>query len=124
MPLTPLQTLQSYPAHGYTLGSAIASRAGAAPERPFLVCNGRTWSWGAFAALVDNTARMLLANGIKRGERVGIMARNSEKHVVLLAALARIHAIMVPVNPDFGVSEAGYVFAHAELSAIACDRER
>src|SRR5262245_50886965 len=100
MPLTPLQTLRSYAPHGYTLASAIASRAAAAPERPFLVCNGRTWSWGEFAALVDKTARMFVNRGIKRGERVGIMGRNSEKHVVLLAALARIRAIMVPVNPD------------------------
>jgi carnitine-CoA ligase len=120
--LTPRETLLSYAAHDYTLPSAIASRAARAPERPFLVCEGRTWSWHETAVLVERTAQMLSARGIKRGDRVGVMARNSEKHFVLLAALARIRAIMVPTNPDFTVGEAGYVFEHAQVTAIACDK--
>ena len=33
----------------------------------------------------------------------------------MLFALARIGAIMVPVNPEFGVEEARYVLQHAQV---------
>jgi crotonobetaine/carnitine-CoA ligase len=52
------------------------------------------------------------------------MATNSDAHVLLLFALARIGAIMVPVNPEFGIAEAQYVMGHAGVSAGACAAAR
>jgi len=40
---------------------------------------------------------------------VGVMSTNHPSTVVLLLALARIGAVMVPVNPDYKAAEAGYV---------------
>jgi carnitine-CoA ligase len=115
----PLDVLQLYPEHDYTLASAFASRAQRAPERPFMLFSGKTWSWGDFQRDADGAARLLLARGIRKGDRFGVMARNCDGHVLLLFALARIGAIMVPVNPDFGVDEARYVLHHAGVSAVA-----
>lgn len=115
----PLEILELYPKHDYTLAGAFASRAQRGPERPFILFGEKTWSWGGFADAVDGAARVLVARGIRKGDRVGVMARNCDGHVLLLFALARIGAIMVPVNPDFGVDEARYVLHHAEVSAVA-----
>ena len=115
----PLEILQLYPPHDYTLAGAFASRAQRAADRPFLLFSGKTWSWRDFGERVDRAARLLLARGIRRGDRFGVMARNCDGHVLLLFAAARIGAIMVPVNPDFGVDEARYVLHHAEVSAVA-----
>jgi carnitine-CoA ligase len=115
----PLDILELYPAHDYTLAGVFASRAQRTPERPFLLVSGKTWSWREFGQAVNSAARLLLARGIRRGDRFGVMARNCDGHVLLLFALARIGAIMVPVNPDFGVDEARYVLHHAEVSAVA-----
>ena len=115
----PLEVLQLYPPHDYTLAGAFASRAQRAGERPFLLFGGKTWSWREFGERVDRAARLLLARGIRRGERFGVMARNCDGHVLLLHALSRIGAVMVPVNPDFGVEEARYLLHHAEVSAVA-----
>ena len=52
-------------------------------------------------------------------ERVGAMASNSADYVVLLFALARLGAVLVPVNPEFGPQEAGYILQHAAVRAIA-----
>ncbi|HSQ05439.1 MAG TPA: AMP-binding protein, partial [Burkholderiales bacterium] len=52
-----------------------------------------------------------------------VMARNSDAHVLMLFPLARIGAIMVPVHPDFGVTEARYVLHHAEVSAVIAGAE-
>src|SRR5262249_20337014 len=38
-------------------------------------------------------------------------------------ALAHIGAIAVPVNPELNAAEAGYIFHHAEVAAVACTSE-
>jgi len=40
--------------------------------------------------------------------------------VLLLFALARIGAIVVPVNPEFSAADAKYVLTHAGVSAVVC----
>ena len=120
---TPLEVLRLYPAHDYTLNGAFESRMRADPRRDFLVHESKTWSWGDFHAAALRTSRMLAARGIRHGDRVGILAKNSDAHVLLLFACARIGAIMVPSNPEFGVQEAGYVLEHAGVSGVVCGQE-
>ncbi|MGE0557998.1 MAG: class I adenylate-forming enzyme family protein [Burkholderiales bacterium] len=115
----PLEVLRLYPEHDYTLNEVLASRAQRDPQRPFMFYRDRSWSWSKFAQQVDAVARVLAARGIRKGDRFGVMARNCDGHVVLLFALSRLGAIMVPVNPEFGVEEAKYVLHHAEVSAVA-----
>ena len=88
------------------------------PQREFIFFNGKSWSWQAFDDAVERIAQLFIERGVKHGDRVGVMARNCDSHVLALFALARIGAIMVPVNPEFGVQEAKYVFHHAGVSAV------
>lgn len=119
----PLDVLRLYPPHDYTLHGAFASRAQSAPDRVFFTYGARSWTWRSFGAAADGLARALIARGVRKGDRVAIMARNSDGHVLLLFALARLSAIMVPVNPEFGVEEARYVLHHAEVSAVVASAE-
>lgn len=119
----PLDVLRLYPAHDDTLCGALASRAQRDPQRLFMLHGGCAWSWGEFSRTVDAAARALAIRGISRGDRMAVMARNCDGHIVLLFALARLGAIMVPVNPGFGVEEAQYVLHHAEVSAVAATRD-
>lgn len=120
---SPLEVIQIYDAHDYSLHGAYASRMRRDPRRPFIVHEGRTWSWQEFHDLTSRLARVLAARGICKGDRVAVMARNSPAHVQMLLALARLGAIMVPVNPEFGVTEARYVMHHAGVAAVACSAE-
>ena len=119
----PLEVLQLYPEHDYTLSGAFASRAARDPAREFILYNGRSWSWQAFGETVKSVARLLVSRGVKKGDRVAVMARNCDGHVLMLLSLARIGAIMVPVNPEFGVEEAKYVLHHAEVCAVAASAD-
>ena len=119
----PLEVLQLYPQHDYTLNGAFESRARRDPGRPFILFGAKTWSWAEFGAAVAKTARLLVARGVKKGDRIGVLARNDVGHALLLFACARVGAIMVPSNPEFGVQEAGYVLKHAGVSAVACSED-
>jgi crotonobetaine/carnitine-CoA ligase len=120
---TPLDVLRLYPEHDYTLAGAFASRAGRDPLRPFLHYEQTHWTWHLFGDAATTAACGLAARGIGKGDRVAIMARNSDGHVLLLLALAHLGAIMVPINPEFGATEAHYVFNHAEISGVVASVE-
>ena len=120
---TPLEVLKLYAGHDYTLLGAFASRMQRDPRRPFMIYDAHSWSWQEFHDAMLRAARALAARGIRHGDRVAVMARNHPGHPLLLFALARLGAIMVPVNPEFGVTEARYVLHHAGVAAVACSRE-
>lgn len=120
---SPLEILRLYPPHDYTLHGAFASRTQRDPQRTFMLYDKTAWSWTAFDRAVEQAARVLVARGIRKGDRLGVMGTNSDGHIIVLFALARIGAIMVPVNPEFGVHEARYVFHHAEVSAVAASEK-
>lgn len=117
--LNPLQVIRSYPAHDYTLVGLLASRAHKNAARALLLYGGEQTSYSEFATRVDAAARALHTQGIGAADRVGVMATNSAAYVVLLFALARLGAVAVPVNPEFGAEEAGYILRHAGVCAVA-----
>src|SRR5262249_34838719 len=55
-----------------------------------------------------------------KGDRVAVMAPNSDSYVLLFFTLARLGAILVPVNPELGIDEAAYILRHAEVTAAFC----
>ncbi len=118
--LEPAQVLARYPAHRWTLGSLLASRAASAGQREFLVFGERSWTYSQTLLEVDRTVAMLHARGIGTGQRVGVMSLNHPSTVFVLFALARLGAVMVPVNPEFRAEEARYVLSHAEVSGVIC----
>jgi crotonobetaine/carnitine-CoA ligase len=118
--LSPLDVLRLYPPHEGTLASMLRSRAGIAPEHEFIVYQGASHSYAQVLDEVGRTAALLAAQGVQGGERVGVMSLNHPSSVFVLFALARLGAIMVPVNPDYGVDEARYVLAHAEVCGVIC----
>src|SRR5258708_7376846 len=107
---SPLEVLRLYPEHDYTLAGAFASHEQSDPDRPFLSYEQTKWTWRSFGSAVTVMASGLAARGIGKGDRVAFMARNSDGHALMLLALARLGAIMVPINPEFGTEEARYVF--------------
>jgi carnitine-CoA ligase len=119
----PIEVLDLYGRHDYTLHSAFLTRMRAGPDRSMIVDGDRNWTWRQAADVVDKLASLLVAQGVNKGDRVAVMARNSDKQVLLLLALARIGGVMVPINPEFGAAEAGYVLEHSTPTAVAFDNE-
>src|ERR1700749_2331134 len=93
----PLEVLRLYPAHDYTVAGAFASRLATHSAKAFYVHDGRERSWGEFDGDVNRCAALLVGRGVGKADRIGIVARNHPAHVLLLFALARLGAVMVPV---------------------------
>ncbi len=118
--LTPIEVIAQYPAHRYTLGSVLASRASVVPDRDFMVYGDSVFTYAQSVTCVERAAAMLAARGVRAGDRIGVMSLNHPSTVFLFLALARLGATMAPVNPDYGVEEARHLLTHAQVSGIVC----
>jgi crotonobetaine/carnitine-CoA ligase len=118
--LSPLEVLRLYPPHGGTLASMLRSRVTVAGEREFIVYQGRSRSYSQVLDEVGRTAAVLATQGVKPGDRIGVMSPNHPTSVSVFFALASLGATMVPLNPDYGVAEARYVLTHAEVCGVIC----
>ncbi|MGO4574195.1 class I adenylate-forming enzyme family protein [Microvirga sp. 2TAF3] len=119
--LSPLEVLRLFRMHDGSLDDFFASRLEREPGRICVVAEERSWSWAELSQATGAAARWLVTRGVGRGERVVVMGRNSIWQLVTLLALARIGAVMVPINPGFKVEEASYIVAQARASGVLCD---
>lgn len=67
---------------------------------------------------VELAARALIANGVRRSDRVGIWAPNRFEWVVVQYAIARVGAILVTINPAYKAAELRYALHKAGVSLL------
>jgi crotonobetaine/carnitine-CoA ligase len=120
---SPLEVLNLYPPHDYTVSGAYTSRRASCGDKPFLLFARTSLSWDDFGSKITKLAQAFHARGIGKGDRVAIMARNHPAHVMTLFSVARLGAIMVPINPEFRVEETRYALTHAEVRGVIASSE-
>jgi long-chain acyl-CoA synthetase len=81
-----------------TLGSVLRETALAHGDRPAMVTDERTWTWSELDVEVDRLASLLVSVGIAPGDAVGFLITKRPEVVTGFLALARIGAIMSPIN--------------------------
>ena len=69
------------------------------PERPALIHGSRVINWGDLDAITDRIATGLTVKGLKKGDIVGQMLRNTPEY--LLAYFGTIKAGLTPVNVNY-----------------------
>ena len=104
-----------------TLSDLLHRTAARLPNKTAIVCGDTRWTWAEFDALVSRLAAGLHAQGVAKGEHVGVLSRNSHGFAALRFALARLGAVMVPVNFMLNADEAGYILRHAGVKLLAVD---
>ena len=115
------EVLALYREHDGTLADLVRSRAETDSGREMLVCGERSLSWARALDAAGRLAAYLHGRGVVAGDRVLVMGRNSDWHVLALLATAGLGAVFVPVNPDFKVEEAAYVLRQSGARAVLCD---
>ena len=95
--------------------------ATATPERIFARLGGSVLTFGALDTLSARLAARLRAAGVKPGDRVALMLRNSETALALMFAIARIGAVWVPVNTQAVGDNLAYVLSHSGPRAIIAE---
>jgi fatty-acyl-CoA synthase len=104
-----------------TLSDLLHRTAARLPNKLGIACGDTAWTWREFDAVVSRLAAGLHAQGVAKGEHVGVLSRNSHGFAALRFALARLGAVMVPVNFMLNPDEAAFILRHAGVKLLAVD---
>jgi crotonobetaine/carnitine-CoA ligase len=102
-----------------TLKSALEDKARRFPDQPFLAFedaagNGARWTWREFDDDVNRTAHLLLAQGLRHGDKFNLHLGNCPEFLLFWMAAAKTGAVIVPTNPASTADEMEYILAHSE----------
>ena len=75
------------------------------PEAPYLILNDIILNYQTCNSFARRFANALLDLGVKKGDRVALMAANIPQYVLALQACFKIGAIAVPTNPLYTAHE-------------------
>ena len=104
-----------------TLGDVLRRTALRVPAKTAIICGETQWTYAEFDALVTRLAAGLAKIGVQQGERVAVLARNSHGFAALRFALARLGAVLVPINFMLKAEEVAYILRHAGARTLATD---
>ncbi|KAJ6086360.1 AMP-dependent synthetase/ligase [Penicillium sp. IBT 16267x] len=79
---------------------------------------GARWTYANLKDEADRLARGMLAMGVQKGDRVGIMAGNCEQYISVFFAAARVGAILVVLNNTYTPSELSYALNHSGCKVL------
>jgi long-chain acyl-CoA synthetase len=83
--------------------------------------SGRRRTWRESLERVSRVAGALSALGVRRGDRVAILALNSDRYLELMYAIPWIGAAMVPLNTRLAAPEIEYILSDSGAVALFID---
>lgn len=95
----------------FTLHDLIVRNAERHATRPAFVDDGACLTHAEFAVRAERLAAGLAEAGVRVGDRVAVLAHNGQAYLDLFGAVARLGAIVVPVNWRLSAEEVAYVIA-------------
>ncbi|KUL38442.1 acyl-CoA synthetase [Streptomyces sp. NRRL F-4489] len=93
------------------------------PERTALRYGERRWTYRELDRAVTAAARLLLARGLRPGDRVASYGHNSDAYLIGFLACARAGLVHVPVNHALAGDELGYLLGQSGSALVLTDPE-
>ena len=85
-------------AYQFTVGDALRKQATVRPDATAVEADSRSFSYRQLNARVNRLANALVARGVKRGDRVAVLAENCLAYLELELAAAKLGAIVPCLN--------------------------
>ncbi|WP_060906860.1 class I adenylate-forming enzyme family protein [Streptomyces scabiei] len=106
-----------------TLWELLDRRAGLTPDRPVLLQDDRTLSFGELRARAERVAAGLYDRGVRPGTVVAWQLPTRIETVLLSLALARLGAVQSPVIPFYRDREVGFALRESKAEFFAVPGE-
>jgi fatty-acyl-CoA synthase len=106
-------------ARQHTVGDIVRRSAKRFPDKPAIVCGDVLWTYAEFDALCNRLGRGLKRVGVNGGDRFAVLSRNSHAFAALRFALARIGAVLVPINFMLNADEIRFILKSSGAKTLA-----
>jgi tyrocidine synthetase-3 len=92
------------------------------PDRAAIVDEaGDSFSYIEFDRLTSRLARLLIANGVGRGDLVGLSAQRSIQMVAAIFAILKAGAAYLPIDPGYPAERITYILEDSDAKIVLCD---
>jgi fatty-acyl-CoA synthase len=106
-------------AREHSIGDLLRRSARREPDKPGLSCGDLKWTFAELDAICNRLGRGLLGLGVRKGDRVAVLSRNSHAFAALRFALARIGAVLVPINFMLNPDEINFILKNSGARLLA-----
>lgn len=93
-----------------------------APDAPALRATAACWTWAELLTEVDRLAVTLTHAGVEPGARVACLLDDTAQSVMLMHAVRRACAVLVPLNRRAADAEVSYQLEFADVALVVTDR--
>ena len=103
-----------------TVGNWLNQAARERPDNEALIHHQRQdrYTYKSFMEEVEKLARGLMALDLQKGDPVALWGPNLPEWILAQVALAKIGAVLVALDPSYGVEELQYVLAFSETKVL------
>ena len=101
-----------------TIGGLLNQAADRFGPREALMYEGRRWTFAEFRVEVDRVARALINLGVQPGDKVSLWMPNRAEWLFLFGAIAKIGAVIVPINTRFRTGDMEYLVQHSDSTVL------
>jgi amino acid adenylation domain-containing protein len=107
----------------YLLQHLLTESAARAPRLPAVASRGRFLTYEQLDRLSNQVARALVAQGVARGDRVGILALKSAASVVAVFGVLKAGACYVPLDPKSPARRLSSIMQDSGIGIVLADEE-
>jgi fatty-acyl-CoA synthase len=106
-----------------SLSASVAWWARTEPGRTALVYEEQRIGFGELQSRVEAAAGLLRDQGVRPGDVVALLMKNSAAFIELALAISRLGAVLLPINYRLGAEEVAYILDHSGAVLLFCDEE-
>lgn len=99
-------------------GDMLTQGASRGPENVAVVFRDTSLTFRELDALAHRFARALRALGVAHGDKVALLTTNCPEYIIAFYAIARLGAVVSPMNPSYKEREIEYQLNDSEAAAI------
>jgi len=103
---------------GLNLASCLLNSATCYADQSVIACEDRSLTFSELDRWSAKIAEVLLADGLKRGDHVMLLAPNVPEFTAVYYAILRMGGVVVPVNTLFLVNEIASLLEHSDAKAM------
>jgi len=101
-----------------SIGDVVRFQAQEQPDAVVFTFEGDEMTYAALDAGSNRAAQALASKGVRKGDRIAYMGKNSHLYFEILVGAAKLGAVMVPVNWRLAAPEVAYILNDCQAKLL------